>query len=356
MAKVEDVKNAVATTKISTVYDFMAQKKDLIASALPRHITADRLVGMFTLVIKNNPELLNCSQLSLISAMVQTAQLGLMPGNISHCYYVPFNNKKKDGTFVREVQFILGYKGMVELVNRSGQAAILSTECVYANDEFNYELGLDPKLEHKPARANRGEIIGVYAVAKNIMVNEKIFVYLTRTEIDKIRNASKAGQSEYSPWAKWFEEMAKKTAVKRLCKLLPLSVDIQKKIATDETIKTEISPDMVETKDETSWETPIEAEIVADITQKTPEIKAETRQNEAIPPKEAITTPSPDNNPPKGTITEQQAKAIRSLAEKKYGKNYHADVLNLIGGEFGLETMSELSTENAANMIKLLSK
>lgn len=262
MANLESVKKAVSTTEIKSVYDFMSQKKDLISQALPKHITADRLVGMFTLVIKNNPELLSCSQLSLISAMVQTAQLGLMPGNIAHCYYVPYNNRKKDGSVVKEVQFILGYKGLIELVNRSGNAAILSAECVYENDQFEYVLGLNPKLEHKPAKTMRGEIIGCYAIAKNILVNEKLFIYLPKSEIDKVRSASKSGQSDYSPWAKWYEAMAIKTAIKRLCKLLPLSVDIQKKISTDETIKTDISSDVIEAKDETNWE---DASIIDDI-------------------------------------------------------------------------------------------
>jgi recombination protein RecT len=239
----------------------MEQKKDLINNALPPHIGAERLVAMFTIVIKSSPEIAKCTQASLIGALIQTAQLGLMTGSVNHCYYVPFNNKKKDGSYQREVQFILGYKGMVELVNRSREAAILSTEVVYANDQFQYELGLEPILKHVPVWDERGEVRGVYCVAKNLLANEKLFVYLTKEDIDKVRNASKAGQSDYSPWAKWYEEMAKKTAIKRICKLLPLAIDIQKKIGTDETIKTDIQPDMTEAKDQTKWEDAEDAEI-----------------------------------------------------------------------------------------------
>jgi recombination protein RecT len=253
MATKEQTKELVKKSQIVTVYDFMEQKKDLISKALPPHIGADRLVAMFTIVIKSNPEIASCTQASLIGALVQTAQLGLMPGNVSHCYYVPFNNKKKDGKYQREVQFILGYKGMVELVNRSREAAILSTEVVYANDQFEYELGLSPVLKHIPVWDERGEVRGVYCVAKNLLANEKLFVYLTKEDIDKVRNASKAGSSDYSPWAKWYEEMAKKTAIKRICKLLPLAIDVQKKIGTDETIKSDIQPDMTEVQDDTNW-------------------------------------------------------------------------------------------------------
>jgi len=256
MANQQEIAKKVNGGRILTVFDFMKDKRDLLADALPKHITADRLVGMFTMVINTNPELLQCSQASLIGAIVQTAQLGLMPGNINQCYYVPFNNKKKDGSVVKEVQFILSYRGMIELVNRSGKAAILAAECVHENDQWHYQQGLNPELDHIPAETNRGRVIGAYCIAKDSVIGEKLFVFLNREEIDKVRGASRAGQSDYSPWAKWYEEMAKKTAIKRICKLLPLTVDIQKKISTDETIKTVVAEDMTEVKDETNWDEP----------------------------------------------------------------------------------------------------
>lgn len=270
MGNVKDVKKQVAKTKVVTVYDFMKSRHDMIQNALPSHVTADRLIGIFEMVIKSNSVLRSCTQASLISAIIQTAQLGLIPGNINHCYYVPFKNKQPDGSYQNEVQFILGYRGLIELVNRCGKAIILNAECVYANDYFDYEFGLNPRLEHKPIAGNRGEIIGCYCVAKNLVANEKVFVYLQKEEIDKVRNASKAGQSEYSPWAKWYEEMAKKTVIKRICKLLPLSVDAQKQISTDETIKHTIAKDMTEEKDDTVWE---EAEVVKEPAEEEPKDK-----------------------------------------------------------------------------------
>jgi recombination protein RecT len=252
---VEKTKKQVAKAGIMTVYDFMRDKKDLIQKALPAHITSDRLVGIFEMCIRSNSDLAGCSQKSLIAAIIQTAQLGLIPGNINHCYYVPFNNKQKDGTYQREVQFILGYRGMIELVNRSGKAVILSTECVYEHDAFEVEMGLNPILRHIPTKeVQRGGIVGCYCVAKNIVAGEKLFVYLTKEDIDKVRKASRGDKTDYSPWNNWYEEMAKKTCVKRICKLLPLSMDIQKKFAADETIKAEIAPDMAEVEDKTNWE------------------------------------------------------------------------------------------------------
>ena len=92
------------------------------------------------------------------------------------------------------------------------------------------------------------------AIAKILTANEKVFVYLQQSEINKVKASSKAAKSEYSPWSTWPDEMAKKTAVKRLCKLLPLSAEQQQRIAADETIKNTIDTDMTEVKDETNWE------------------------------------------------------------------------------------------------------
>jgi len=254
MATQQQVAEQAKGQKVVTVYDFLEQKKDLIAKALPASITPDRLIGVFTMVLRSSPELAQCSQMSLISAVIQTVQLGLTPGNIGHCYYIPFNNKQKDGSFQREVQFVIGYKGIVELVNRCGKASLLSTEVVYENDAFKCELGLNPILSHQPTDNDRGGIKGVYCIAKNLVANEKVFVYLTKADIDKVRASSKAAHSDYSPWVKWYEEMAKKTAVKRICKLLPLSVDDQARVATDETIKHDISDDMTTAPDKAQWD------------------------------------------------------------------------------------------------------
>ena len=251
----------VKETKVVTVYDFLEQKKDLIAAALPNTITPQRLIGVLTMVMRASPELKGCTQNSMVCAVIQTVQYGLTPGNLGHCHYVPFNNKQKDGSYRKEVQFILGYKGIVELVNRCGKAVILSTEVVYENDIFRHEMGLNPILEHAPTEGERGTIRGVYCVAKNLVANEKVFVYLRKEDIDKVRASSKAGQKEYSPWSKWYEEMAKKTAIKRICKILPLSIDVQEQISSDETIKQDVAKDMSAVPDKTDWVGAENAEI-----------------------------------------------------------------------------------------------
>lgn len=282
MSNVNEVKNQVARTEVYTVQDFMKKQRDLIADALPKTITPERLLGIFTMILKSSPALTQCSQQSLIAAVIQTTQLGLTPGNIGHIHLVPFNNKG-----VREVQLIIGYKGYIELVNRSGKATILNTEVVYSNDGFEYEQGLNPVLRHIPAKGERGELIGVYCIAKNLIANEKVFVYLYKEEVEKVKRASKAGDTAYSPWTTWPVEMWKKTAVKRIAKMLPLSAEEQQLLSADETIKTKIDKEMVSVPDETAWEgETLEATPVA------PEETPVSAPTETPKPTDTLTRPS----------------------------------------------------------------
>ena len=249
MTNQEKVKELVNNNKIVTVQDFMIQKRDLISKALPSTITPERLIGIFEMVIKSSPKLAQCSQKSLISAVIQTAQLGLQPGNIGHIHLIPFKNKG-----ILEAQLRIGYKGYVELVNRSGKATIFEAEVVYSRDIFEYEKGLYPILRHIPAQGDRGFKIGVYCIAKNLIANEKIFVYLQKEEVEKIKKSARSSNTDYSPWTTWPDEMWKKSAVKRISKLLPISTVIQSALSADETIKHDIDRDMANVPDKTDWE------------------------------------------------------------------------------------------------------
>jgi len=313
MATQQEVAKQASKQKVVTVYDFLEMKKDLIAKALPASITPDRLIGVFTMVLRSSPELAKCSQMSLISAVIQTVQLGLTPGNIGHCYFIPFRNKGN-----LEVQFVIGYKGIVELVNRCGKASILTTEVVYQNDSFDYELGLNPILRHKPTSGERGEIVGVYCIAKNLVANEKVFIYLTKADIDKVKGSSKAGQSDYSPWNKWYAEMAKKTAIKRICKLLPLSVDDQRNISTDETIKHEIDPDMASVKDNTQWDgDTVDVDPKGAPVDLAPEPQGEPQGN---PPEDQPPEPIAEEEP----AAEATQEATGPVISEKQGKRLYA--------------------------------
>lgn len=217
--------------KPKTIEDYLKQMAPAMAQALPKHMDVDRLTRLAMTTIRTTPQLREADVASLLGAVMQAAQLGLEPGLLGHCYLLPFKNNKKG---ITEVQFIIGYKGMIDLARRSGQIQNIYAHAVYEKDEFEYELGLEPKLVHKPStEVDRGRFIGAYAVA-HFKDGGYQFEFMPKAEIEKRKGRSKAASSNYSPWKTDYEEMAKKTVIRHMWKYLPISVEIQQQVAHDE--------------------------------------------------------------------------------------------------------------------------
>lgn len=215
--------------KVTNVRSLIERSKAQIQAALPRHLTAERMMRVCNTAIQRTPQLLDCEPRSLVGAIVQASQLGLEPdGTLGHAYLIPFNNRK---TGKVECQFIPGYKGLIELARRSSQISTIYAQTVHANDEWEFAFGLDPKLTHVPTDGDPGAMIAVYAVAR-LRDGGAQFEWLWKREVDSIRASSRAGNS--GPWVTHYEEMAKKTALRRLCKLLPTSPELTRAVALDE--------------------------------------------------------------------------------------------------------------------------
>ena len=216
--------------KSKTIFDVIQAGAKQFATALPKHINSDRFVRIAITTIRQNPKLAKCSQESLLGALMVSAQLGLEPGTLGQCYLIPFENKKA-GTV--ECQFQIGYKGLIELLRRSGQLSDIYSYTVYENDEFYIEYGLSRTLVHKPNFTDRGEIKGFYAVAI-LKDGAKAFEYMTKDEITKHEGKYRKGSYKNDVWNKNFEEMAQKTVVKKLLKWLPVSVEFLEMANKDE--------------------------------------------------------------------------------------------------------------------------
>ena len=224
----EQSKTDKGQTEIQTLLNKM---KDEFRKVLPETIKPDRLIRIALTEMRMNPRLFDASKESLLGALMVSAQLGLEPGALGYCYLVPYQNKK---TGQLEIQFQLGYKGILELVRRSGQVENIEARVVYEKDKFDFEYGLTPKLVHKPALKERGKPVAVYAIAR-FKSGATAFDIMSVDEIEAIKKRSKS--PDYGPWQTDWEAMAKKTIIKRLCKYLPLSVDVQRGLAVDETTK-----------------------------------------------------------------------------------------------------------------------
>lgn len=235
-----------------SIYQLIDAQKSEIARALPKHMNPDRLARIAVTTLRQTPRLLECTSTSLLGALMLSAQLGLEPGPLGHCYFVPFWNKnaewtddqgrKRKGSY--EVTWIIGYKGIIDLARRSGQLLSIEARPVYANDEFEFAYGLDDKLEHKPAiDGTRGEIRAFYGIAR-FRDGGRYFVVLSKDEIDAHRARSKS--KDDGPWVTDYVAMGCKTVVRVMAPFLPLSPELAGAIEHDDAVHRDIEPDMVE--------------------------------------------------------------------------------------------------------------
>lgn len=230
--KTDDLKNQLAATAGTMVADkqprtpsqlvgdYLKGMMPSIQSVLPKHVTADRMSRIALNVIRSNPTLLQCNINSLMGGVMEAAKLGLEPGLMGQCYLIPFQNRK---TNQYEAQFIIGYKGLLDLVRRSGQISTVEARTVHQNDAFDFDYGLDSKLNHKPALENRGEPIAWYAVAK-LKDGGFSFLVMGKQEMEQYRDKY-AKSKKFGPWVDEFDAMARKTVLRQLIKYLPISVE-----------------------------------------------------------------------------------------------------------------------------------
>ena len=235
-------KKAALTKKNSGIgmKAYITKMQGEIAKALPSVITPERFTRIVMSAISTTPKLAETTPQSFLGAMMTAAQLGLEPNTpLGQAYLLPYKNKG-----VLETQFQLGYKGLIDLAYRSGEVSIIQAHEVHENDEFSYSFGLNPQLNHKPALRDRGEVICYYAMFRT-KDGGFGFEVMSKEDIEAhARRYSQSYSSDFSPWKTSFDEMAKKTVLKKALKYAPMKSDFVRGIASDETIKHDIAPDM----------------------------------------------------------------------------------------------------------------
>ena len=230
------------TSEGPTMQQYIRQMQGEIKKALPSVMTPERFSRIVLSALSTNPKLAETTPQSFLGAMMTAAQLGVEPNTpLGQAYLIPFYNGK---THALECQFQLGYKGLIDLAYRSGEISTIMAQVVYENDEFEYAFGLEPKLVHRPALEDRGDPKYVYAIFRTKdggFGYEVMLIADIRAHAKKYSKAYNAG-----PWQTNFEEMAKKTVLKRVLKYAPLKSEFLREVAQDEVIKTEVSEDMYE--------------------------------------------------------------------------------------------------------------
>lgn len=249
---------------------------DLIENSIPELTkmldndpnAAMRFARIISTDCRLNPDLLECTPLSMMGALFTAAELKLEPV-AGRAYLLPFWNSYKDkqGNWkkIREVQFVLGYKGIADLFYRHAKAIALSWATVHENDTFEFEKGTDSCLRHKRTLGERGKKVAYWVMAK--MNGGCEFEVMTFDEcIDHGKKHSKTYNSKErmfnksSPWVKSVDSMCLKTVLIQLSKTLPLSVEVQKAIQADESTRYVDPKDIgkignvIDLPDQTNWE------------------------------------------------------------------------------------------------------
>ena len=216
--------NQIVETKQSPTAVFRDQFQKMqgeVGAALPPHIPVERFMRVVLTAVNASPELLNADRRSLFQSAMKAAQDGLLPDG-------------RDGALVifgGKVQWMPMIGGILKKVRNSGELESISAHVVHEKDEFEYQLGDDEKIIHKPALGERGAAKLVYAIAKT----KDGGVYreiMTVADVEKVRAVSRAGKS--GPWVQWWGEMARKTVIRRLSKRLPMSRDLDDLIRRDD--------------------------------------------------------------------------------------------------------------------------
>ena len=223
---VQDIKaGKKPTSQITQFRDFLEKQKHQIVAALPKHIAPERMIRLACTEFSKNPKLQECTAKSIFGAIIQSSQLGLEIGVNGQAYLVPyFNNKTK----TLEAQFIPGYKGLIALARRSGEVSSIETHIVYENDAFDMTLGLDTKVEHRPyLDGDRGIPRLVYGVAK-FKDGGHHFEWMSVGEVERVRSRSKAANG--GPWVTDYEQMVRKTLIRRMANYLPMSIELSNAI------------------------------------------------------------------------------------------------------------------------------
>lgn len=214
------------------------------ALAMPRGAEAAQLVRDAITVLRQNPKLAQCDQTSFLGALMTCAQLGLRPGvgALGQAYILPMWNAK-DRRF--DAQFILGYKGMLDLANRAKDLEMVISREVYEGDDFDIDYGTN-MLRHKPAFRDRGDVWAYYAIFYRKGATIPTFEFMTREDAERHRDqfamAKKKDGTIVGPWKDHFDSMAKKTTIRKLFTWMPKNTDLVDALVADESIRIDTTP------------------------------------------------------------------------------------------------------------------
>lgn len=214
------------------VQERIAKMGNQLKSVLPSHIDISKFQRVAMTAIAMNPDLLNADRESLYQSLTKAAQDGLLPDKREGALVIYKVKKKVDGRdeWVEAVQWMPMVAGILKKIRQSGEIASISAHAVYENDEFDYILGDHEEIHHKPTQGQPGKIKGAYCIVA-LKDGFKVRDYMPWWRIEKAKAVAK---TKYV-WDAWPDEMAIKTVIKHIAKVLPQSTDIEAAFTRDDT-------------------------------------------------------------------------------------------------------------------------
>lgn len=211
------------TKSTASALNTMQDAASMVLSYAKRIVGDERAQEFYThvsIMMQQNPKIKECSPVSVVQGMMACVRLNLMPNTPQqYAHLIPYG---------KDLQFQLGYKGLVKLANNAGVGKI-SAELVFPEDEFKIEMGTQRKLTHEITieglsrdRTNAADAVFIYATAK-LPDGEEAFEVMTQSDVLKIKDKAVKATGNGTPWKEWESEQYKKTVVKRFTKLLPQS-------------------------------------------------------------------------------------------------------------------------------------
>lgn len=229
----EQVGHSRSVSPVEELRSTLTNMSGEFESALPSHIKPDQFRRVAMTAIQTSPDLLAADRKSLYGSLMKAAQDGLLPDGREGALII-FNTKdKQSGSWVKKVQWMPMIGGVLKKIRQSGELSSITAQVVHNSDEFDYWIDDDGEhLKHRPSfEDDRGEVRLVYALAKTRDGSVYTEV-MTRKDIEKVRGASRS--KDRGPWVDWWEQMAKKSAMHRLAKKLPISADLIEVVNRDE--------------------------------------------------------------------------------------------------------------------------
>lgn len=219
----------------ATLRDLLESRQAALQALVPKHLNASTLVNLALAVASRDQKLAKCTPASILRCVIQATELGLRFGESGQAYMVPRWNKH---IRCNEATFQTGYRGLIDLMTRGGKVAGAEARLVYERDEFQVDLGTDPKIVHRPhLAADRGDVVAAYSVITR-PDGFKLLDVMSRDELDKVRDQHaprNASGALTGPWTTHQGEQQRKTVLRRNSKYAPLSVEAEAALAMEDT-------------------------------------------------------------------------------------------------------------------------